>query len=493
MTSLNKPKTQQPFSSNSPDEDSQLRFQWKWWSKFVALVALLNLCLVFLNISYVPLRDVYLRHFPIIIKLYDPVKGIEPHPDTIHYIETVEVFKSELTQSGLKSKQTADILADLRQQSQSIIAENPFDVSNKFGTFAKLKRRMEYHVEIPYAQQAFTQFWSQDYLTEVGITNALSFFDDKIRPLLEVNYFRTVDENGQYIDNFWKIDLYFILFLGVDFLGRTLIISRRQPGVSWFDGMLRRWYDWLFLLPTWRWLRIIPVSVRVHKSGLFNLERILAQITHEPSAYLADRISTFLMVQVVNQAKDSVKTGEMARSIFEPDPYIQVSEIDKIDAIIDRILQLSIYRVLPQVQPDIEDLLRHSLKGTLTQSDFYQGLKQVPGLKGLPSSVIDQLADYLANASYDVLSTSYSDAEGRELFNKLSENFKSVLRQELQDEVTQSELQVWLFDLLEELKLNYIQRSSKDDPERTLAEAEQLRQEREEREQDVPNIGDSLS
>ena len=486
MTSLNQPKTQQPFSSN-PSENFESKFQWKWWSKFVALIALINLFLVFFNVSYIPLRNVYLRHFPIVVKLYDPVKGIEPHPDTTQYIETVELFKSQLTKSGLKSEETAEILADLRQQSQSIIAENPFDVANKFGTFAKLKRRMEYNVEVPYAQQAFSKFWSREYLAEVGIANALMFFDEKIRPLLEVNYFRSVDENGQYIDNFWKIDIYFILFLGVDFLGRTFIISRRQPGVSWFDAMLRRWYDWLFLLQTLRWLRIIPVSVRVHKSGLFNLERILAQITHEPAAYLADRISTFLMVQIINQAKDSVQTGEMARSILEPDPYIQVSEVDKIDAIIDRILQLSIYRVLPQVQPDIEDLLRHSLKGTLTKSDFYQGLKQIPGLKGLPSNVIDQLADYLANASYDVLSTSYSDAEGRVLFNKLSENFKSVLRRELQDEVTQSELQIWLFDLLEELKLNYIQRSTNDDPERTLAEAEQLRQEGEERKQDVPD------
>ena len=489
MTSLNQPKTRPPFSLNRP-ENSRFGFQWKWWSKFVALVALINLFLVFFNITYIPLRDVYLRHFPLAVFIYDPVKGIEPHPDTTNYIETVERFKESLVQSGLESEQTAKILANLRQQSQSIIAENPFDVANKFGTFAKLKRRMEYRVDIPYAQQAFGQFWSSEYLADVGIADALTFFDEKIRPLLRVNYFRPVDENGQYVDNFWKIDIYFIIFLGADFLGRTLIISRGQPGISWFDAMLRRWYDWLFFLPTWRWLRTIPVFVRVHKSGLFNLERILAQITHEPAAYLADRVSTFLMVQVINQAKDSVKTGEMARSLLEPDPYIQVSEIDKIDAILDRVIELSIYRVLPQVQPDIEDLLRHSLKGTFTKSDFYQGLQQIPGLKGLPAGVTNQLADYLSNASYDVLSASYSDVEGRELFNKLSDNFKSILRRELQDEVTRSELQTWLFDLLEELKLNYVQRSTKNDPERTMSEAEQLRQAEEEREQAAGERGD---
>ncbi|MDY7022477.1 MAG: hypothetical protein SWJ54_14155 [Cyanobacteriota bacterium] len=479
MTSLNQTKIQESVSSNL-SSPSQPQGKWKWWSKLVAIVSVINLFFVFFNVSYLPLRDIYLRHLPVVVKIYDPVKGIEPHPDTTQYLQTVEDLKSELTLSGLTSEKTADLLASLRQQSQSIIAENPFDVAGKFGTFAQFKRRMEYRVNVPYSQQAFALFWSPEYLEAEGLSNSLTFFDDKIAPLLKVNYFRSVDENGQYIDDFWKLDLYFILFLGIDFLGRTLVISRQQPGINWLDAMLRRWYDWLFLLPIWRWLRIIPVSVRVHRSNLINMERILAQITHEPAAYLADRVSTFLMVQLVNQAKESVETGEAVHSLLEPDPYIKVSETDKVDAIIDRILELSIYRVLPQVQPDIEDLLRHSLKGSLTKSDLYQGLQKIPGLQVLPANFIDQLADYLADASYDVLSTSYSDEEGRELFNKLSENFKVVLRQELQNEATQSELQTWLSDLLEELKLNYIQKANNEDPEYTLAEAEKLRQKGEE-------------
>ncbi|MEL7035676.1 MAG: hypothetical protein AAFO04_08690 [Cyanobacteria bacterium J06592_8] len=41
-------------------------------------------------------------------------------------------------------------------------------------------------------------------------------------------------------------------------------------------------------------------------------------------------------------------------------------------------------------------------------------------------------------------------------------------------------MQTWLSDLLEELKLNYIQKANNDDPEYTLAEAEKLRQKGEE-------------
>ncbi len=437
---------------------------------------MLNLILVFFNLSYIPLRDIYLRQFPSVVEFYDPVKGIEPHPDTTQYIQTVDTLATEIQKAGLEANSTREILASLRQQSHELLVENPFSDSNQFGTFSQLKRRIEYHLKTPSAQQAFDRFWSPEYLTQTGWLEASSFFDQKIRPLLEVNYLREIDENGQYLDNFWKIDLYFIIFLGIEFLGRTFVISLRQPGINWFDAMLRRWYDGFLFIPIWRWLRIIPVSVRLHKSGLIHLDRILAQVTHEPAAYLADRVSTFLMVRLINQAQTSVETGEVARSLLEPEPYLKVSQIDKIDAISDRLLQLKIYRVLPQIKPELEDLLRYSMRGSVQNYDLYQGLQQLPVLEGVPSEVIDQLADYIAEASCDVLASSSSDLEGRELFNKLSERFKKAIRKELQDPKTQAELQGWLSDFLEELKLNYLQHSEQQDPEITLGEAEQLRQ-----------------
>ncbi len=446
-----------------------------WWTKIVALIAVANLLLALFNLSYIPLRDFYLRQFPGMVALYDPVKRIEPHPDTRRYIDTVNALAEQVAQAGLEAESTEQLLADLRRQSADLLAENPFSVANKFGTFAKLKRRMRHHLDSPSAKGAFSQFWSQEYFAQVGPSEALSFFNRKIRPLLEVNYFRTVDENGQFLDDFWRIDLLFIAFFALEFLGSTFWISTRQSGLSWWDAMLRRWYDALMLLPAWRWLRVIPVSVRLHQSGLINLERLLAQITHEPAAYFADRISMFLMVRLINQTKEAVETGEAARSLLQPKQYIQVSNIDKVDAIADRILELVIYKVLPRVQPDLEALLRHSLKGALQQSDFYQGLQKVPGFEIVPVEATEQLADYLAQSAYEVLVTSYSDLEGRELFEHLTQHFKQALRTELLDEATQSELQSLLSDLLEELKLNYVQHSSQQDPEATLAEAEQLR------------------
>lgn len=464
------------LKQNQPQETKKRR-RGTWWDKLVALIALVNLVLVIFNVSYLPLRDIYLREIPKLVTTYDPIKGLEPHPDTQRYLNTVDTLAKELPKQGLQAPQTEQLLASLREQSADLLSENPFLVANKFGTFAKLKRRMQYQLEADSAKLAFAEFWSQEYLAQVGVPSAFSFFDDKIRPLMASNYYRYMDENGQFVDLFWRIDIYFIIFFAVEFLSRTLINSLRQSGVSWGDAILRRWYDGLLFLPTWRWLRLIPVSARMHQSGLINMERILAQVTHEPAAYLADRVSMFLMVRLVNQAKESVEQGGVGRLFDSSGNYIKVSDIDKVDAITDRLLQLTIYKVLPQVQPDLEALLHHSLRGALVQSDFYQGLQRIPGMQGVPQEAMEQLASYLAQSTVEVLVTSYEDEKGRILFESLTQDFKQTLRLELQDETTQKELQSLLSELLEEVKINYIERSQEDDPEATLTEAEQLRQE----------------
>jgi hypothetical protein len=409
-------------------------------------------------------------------------------PDTTQYLETVDTLTSELSQNEISNPSIELILASLRQQSEEMLVENPFSAANKFGTFAKLKQRIESDVGTNSARQAFRTFWSQDYLSQVGTSETLRYFNQQIRPLMAVNYYREIDGNGQYIDNFLLIDIYFILFFAIEYFSRTLWYSIKTLNTSWLDALLRRWYDAILLIPAWRWLRVIPVSVRLHKSGLVNMERILAQTTHEPAAYLADRVSTFLMVRFINQAKESIETGEVTQSLLDSSPYFQVSDIDKIDAITDRILQLTIYKVLPRVKPDLESLLRYSLAEAVQGSELYQGLQQIPGLSGLPAETLDQFSDYLATTTCDVLASSYADLEGRERFEELTSNFKQVLRQELQDEKTQAELQKWLSDWLEELKINYVQKSHKPNPEKTLDEAEKLRESSETQEADSVNI-----
>lgn len=285
--------------------------------------------------------------------------------------------------------------------------------------------------------------------------------------------------NSEYLkntDGFWRIDAFFICFFGVEFLIKTLFHQRRKPGVTWFDFVLRRWYEVFLLIPIWQGWRILPVLVRLHKSGLVNLDRIFAQITYEPVAYLADTMSEYMMVRFINQAQSSIEQGDAARVLLQQQPYLHVNQENTIEQITNRILELTIYKVLPKVQPGLEDLLHHNLETTIKQSDFYQILQTFSPVNILPKEMTEQLANYLAQTAVDVVATTYEDDEGRKIIDNFSQEFNESLRRELQDEKTLSELQSLLSDLLEEVKLNYIQGGLKSDPEETLIEIDSLRE-----------------
>ena len=442
-----------------------------WWKKLIATIALINLFLVIFDFSYLPLRDFYLRYTPTLAKTYDLVKGVEPHPDTTAYLQTVDNLQASI-EKELSTVSTEQLLSSLRQQSIALIEENPFLTANKSSTFAKLKHRIEYHLQTRSAKEAFTRFWSQEYLSGKKQTE-LAFFEEKIEPLLRVNYYRRSDANGLYIDHFWRIDIFFIAFFAVEYLCITFWLAKNRNDLNWRDAMLRHWYDVLMLIPLWRWLRIIPVTVRIHKSGLLNMERILSQITHEPAAYISHRASMFLVVRLLNQSQEAIDNGAIASVLSSSTKTLSVTE-EKVNLIIDRLVGLAIYDVLPEVKPDIEDLLRHILRGALTESDVYKTLKTIPGMANIPQDGIEQLADYLSQAAYDVLNNSYADTEGKVIFERFTDNFAANLKHQLQNKATQSEIQAMLLDLLEEWKSSYVKASHQRDPQDTLAETEEI-------------------
>ncbi len=464
-------------ADSTPQSSAPLHPLNNWWGKLVAIIAVANLAIALFNVSYLPLRNLYLRYLPAVVTAYDPVKGIEAHPTTSAYIRAVDALHEQVEGApSLESVGVGEALAQLRQQSEALIQENPFASAGQFGTFAKLKRRILGETQANSALEAFQIYWSKDFLNQTGWPEAYEFFQKKLEPLLARNYFRTTDDNGQIVDRFWQIDLWFGAFFLAEFLRQTLFESLRRPGISWLDAMLRRWYDGFLILPLWRWLRIIPVTARLNQSGLVNLERVIQQVTHEPAAYLSERVATFALVRLLNQAKESVETGALVQALLGGEkPYIQISDVDKVDALSDRLLDMAIYRVLPKVQPDVEALLRHSIQGAVKESDVYRGLQQMPGLDNVPEAAIVDLSDFLARQTYEVLVESYSDEEGRVLFERLTQDFRGAFLEELQDAKTQRELQNLLAGLLEEVKLNYVQGATNNDPEATLAEADQLK------------------
>lgn len=85
----------------------------------------------------------------------------------------------------------------------------------------------------------------------------------------------------------------------LEYLLRTFYISHRNPNLNWLEAMLRRWYNLFLLLPFWRWLRVIPVTIRLYQAHLLNLEPIRAQLNHDFAVSFAGEITEMVGILLV--------------------------------------------------------------------------------------------------------------------------------------------------------------------------------------------------
>ncbi|HLO52349.1 MAG TPA: hypothetical protein VK211_28375 [Kamptonema sp.] len=457
----------------------------RWFERGMALIAIVDFSLVLFDFSYIQGRDFYFHKFPVITQFYDPYKGIEPHRETQKYLNTVNTLKAKVVQAGVNPPEVSSLLQQLRSESVEMIDQNPFAVANKSGTLEKIKNRMRNRIPNPQdsSKEAFRTFWSSEYLNKAGWTQEIQWFDREIKPLIATNYYRGIGENGEAIELFWKIDRWFIIIFGLEFLARTFALSRRYPSLTWREAMLWRWYDLFLLLPFWRLLRVIPVIIRINEAKLPDLEFLRTALSRGFVGSFAQELTEVVVIQIINQMQGSIRSGELAKQLFQSQQqrYRDINNVNEIEAIATRLVQVTVYKVLPQLQPDLEALLRHSIESMLKQSPVYQGFQQVPGLGNFPEKLAEQLVAELSKLAafgpqnaYEAFKAAADDTVGTQLSNQLVQHFGKALGAELQQHQTLQEIQLLLSDFLEEVKINYVKQLSEEDFQKILAETKQL-------------------
>jgi hypothetical protein len=457
-----------------------------WFEKVMTLLATLNLILVIFNLTYTHWRDFYLQYFPQLTHIYDPIKGIEPHRDTQKYLNTVNQLQKQVVQTGINSTEVTQILASLQFQSIEMINTDPFAVAEKSGTLEKIKNRMRDHIPASEdsAQVAFSRFWSPAYLNNQGFNTELAWFDDEIAPLIAKNYYRSIGENGDFVSYFWWIDLPFMIIFIIEYLARTYWISRRFKTFTFKDAMLWRWYDVFLFIPIWRWLRVIPVLIRLDQNELVDVERVRNQAIRVVLANFAQELTEVVIVQSINQLQNAIQSGEFSQQLLESSQrkYIDLNNINEIEVIATRVVQAVVYHVIPKLQPNIEELMQYSLEATLKESSLYQQFKNIPGLQNIPIKMTEQLVNQLSQLAtdspqkaYEAVKEAMEDPVGTKLSNRLVSRFTRLLGEELQQEQSLQEIESLLVAFLEEFKINYVQKVDIEHYEEILAETQQLR------------------
>ncbi len=442
-------------------------------------IATANLLLVLFDLSYIRFRDQYLKGLPQPTNWYgETFKGIEPHRVTVAYLEDVDTLRDTLEAEGPNSPAVRQQLAGLRASSVNLVDENPFAVANKSGTLERIKQEMRDRTgQEDSSKDAFRTFWSQAYL-ERGWSEELDFFDSQIRPRIETNYWRGIGFNGLPIDRFWIIDLPFVALFGFEFLVRTYFLSRRHENTTWFDAMLWRIYDVPLFLPFWRWLRVIPVVVRSNQAEFSQLDLIQGRVNRILISQFAVELTEVVFLRLIDQTQNMIKAGQISRWFFEltagKENYIDLNEVDEVQVISQRLTDIVVNKVLPEIKPEVDAVLSHTVAGALSQAPAYQGLTILPGFTDISEQITQQISAEVSKNLYGSLKQALADDKGAKLMGKLVESFGQHLRDEIQEGNTLNELQELINAFLEEVKVNYVERIAVDDVETRRADTYRL-------------------
>ncbi len=423
----------------------------------MAIIASIGFLVSIFDLTYIPWRSFYLKNIPEVTQFYDRYKGIEPHRETQRYLNAVEQLKGVVKNHGLASGEAKSWLEQLDTLSVSMIQNNPFQVAGKTGNLEKIKNEVRDRVGNQSAKGAFQTFWSQTYLTKAGWEQEIDFYDRQIKPLIVTNYYRLLDESGNYVDRFWEIDLIFIGIFAGELLGRLFYIRRHNRNVSWQQAIIWRWYDLLLLLPFAQFLRAIPVAIRWHQSELINLDVIQSELNRLFVGQIVEELTDAVVIQVLQQTQGAVKKGRITKLVtgYLKHPHVDLNNINEIEVLVELILEILVYRVIPKIQPDVEAIFRHLFQKALQESPAYRNLKMLPGIGELPAQAIDRVVKEASTSIYTALTKVISDPDSGKLSQRLVENLTQAIGDEMQRGQTVLKIESLLYDLIEEIKVTY--------------------------------------
>ncbi len=299
------------------------------WDSLMIYLALVNVGIIAFDFTYLWLRPAYFRHLHPLVRLYDPVKGIHPDETTSGYLAKVDSLAAALGREiGAEAVELR--LAELRQLSRALLAQDPFERSGQGRNLARIaaqtRRAMAEQSGRPAAaigrQQAIDWLWSADHLAD-----HLAFFDRQLRPLLAISYRRDTSLAGGFVDYGWLIDLPFLALFTIEFYGRWILAVRRRLYPKWFLFPLFHWYDFLGIVPlpqfrVFRLLRIASIYVRLHQSERTRVgDDAVSRTVKYFANIINEEISDMVSLRILSETQAEIRDGthrRIIRSVIEP-------------------------------------------------------------------------------------------------------------------------------------------------------------------------------
>lgn len=385
------------------------------WDVFMVWVAVINLWMILFDLTYLWLRPVYFTYLPAVTRVYDPVKGIEPHPLTEALLEQLRVTESELLRDPA-SPAIPEHVERLRALSYRLLRENPFERSGMDRANDIIKERLSSNIgrtgdalaDPEILREAVVDFWPDqpDELLE-----KLESIDPRVIRGLQLNYYRSYNIDGKLTDWFWVLDLPFLILFWIEFCVRWIIAVRRRTYSRWFFFPIFNWYDVLGLIPVavfrpFRLLRAVSMYMRLKRSELSNVGKdIFTRTVLYFSNIITEEVSDRVALRILSEFHEEIENGthtKITRSVIEP----RASEIE--DVLVAQTRQTL---TDPRTIERLRSLIQLNLENAVDES---ASLQAVPLPNVILKPAVRAIGEVILDTTIETVTATLESVEGEE-------------------------------------------------------------------------------
>jgi hypothetical protein len=302
------------------------------------------------------------------------------------------------------SSATISLLKQQQTLTQELISSQRFLSSSNVGALDQLKNRLRARTGLNSAQQSADVLLSEAHLNQREWNRERQFWNQQILPLVEINYRRSIDENGRPTDLSWRVDAPFQLLFLLDIALRCLRLKSRYPAIRWREAVLRRWIDLPLLLPFARWMRLVPVTERLSRAGLIQLEPLRAVISRAVVALLAVELFEVITIRVVDTFQQLIRSPQLPERVRSLCSH-QTSNANDDRELLELLrlwLPLLLTKVGPALRPQLVALIGHLLQQSLSRSVMPEPLRRVAALQSAEAEFSRQLATGMVDSVLDL-------------------------------------------------------------------------------------------
>ncbi len=448
---------------------------WNRWNQLVAVIATGNLIWVIFDITYLPLRNNFLQSkvyplptlsrvlpwqwLPDITKFYDPIKGIIPNNQTTAYLKNFELLDRNALRKGLSNPSTRQLIIKQASITDKLLNNYSFLDSSQIERQEKLKATLRQRTDSQSHIEASQILLNSKYLQSVGWEKERIFWIRDVNPIIASSYSRVLDKNGNNKDITWKIDTPFIILFLLDIIIRSIRLKKRFPRITWSDVLLRRWVDIPLLLPFWRPLRIFPVTARLSRAKLIQMEPLRAVISRGVVALLALEIFEVITLRIVDAVQNLIRSPQLPDQIRSLRSHQSVEQ-DKGSEIAELIrlwIPLILTQIGPGMRPQLIALLEHAFQKSIENTIKPSPFKDFIVIEQAESALSKQLATGMIDAIIE-LSKSTGQNIGRKdmklerLGINTIDRFWEELAKAIETEPVMERSQILLITFLEDIK-----------------------------------------